>query len=481
MLAYLYHALNSFRSQFARRKTWILFCALVLGFIGCSRMDGLTDICRFFHLGESGYHALLHFFRSNAWNLDTLTTFWGNFILSQGHHLEVEGRMLLNGDHILNPKDGRKMPGVVSLRQDSETQSKPSYFRGHRWSALGMVVGCLKQPSCVPLSLRLHQGFAHLGLETDDEGHKQTLGQRMVQMALQTALHLNKPAIFVLDAFFSVGTVFRAASHVMLGEMPFLTLLVRAKKNYVAYHHPPEVQEKKRGRPRKYGEKLKLYDEFERTETFEQEEALIYGKKETLSYRTELLLWKPIDQALLFIWVKTSHGQMVLMCNDLNFNPVKAIQCYCLRMRIEVMFSWLSCLLGAFDYRFWSKFLPRHSRRPTKNSEMQGPLPEHQERVKQVWECYERFVMVAGIALGLMKLIALQFPQQVWGQFRWFLRSRSRELPSARTVKAVLACQLQDEFRNLACHAIMREIRDSYKQTHPPFSEAENVEFKEAA
>ncbi len=481
MLAYVYHVLSSFRSQFARRRTWLLFCAVVLGFLGTSPVDGITAFCRFFHFGDSGYHAMLHFFRSNAWNLETLSSFWWNFIMSQNHHLQVDERVLLLGDHIYIPKDGRRMPGLVAIHQDSETQTKPSYFRGHRWAALGLIIGSWKQPSCLPLTLRLHQGFAHLGQEVDDEGHKQTLGQRMIQMALEAALQLRRPAILVLDAFFSVSTVFRAASEVMLKDRPYLTVLVRAKKNYVAHEIPKESEQKKMGRRRKYGNKLKLHDVFDQEEEFEQAQALIYGKEETIRYKAQELVWKPLKGSLLFIWVHSSRGMMVLMCNDLNIDPIQAIECYSLRIRVEVMFGWLKGLLGAFCYRFWSKGLPAQSRRPTKNSLMEAPPAEKQKMVTQVWECYEKFVLLGAISLGILQLLALKFSKNVWRCFHWYLRSRSRQLPSVRTVKAVLSRQIVEDFGSVACHATMQELRESYTQTHPPFSETQNVEFKEAA
>ena len=75
------------------------------------------------------------------------------------------------------------------------------------------------------------------------------------------------------------------------------------------------------------------------------------------------------------------------------------------------------------------------------------------------WEAYERFVMLAAIALGLLQLIALQFTPAIWQQHVGFLRTRSRSLPSERTVKQVIAPQLVRDFLNPAARGIMREIR----------------------
>ena len=62
MLRYLYHALCAFRSAFSRRRSWLLFCAVVISFLAAPEMVGVTSMCRFWRGAESDYHALCHFF-----------------------------------------------------------------------------------------------------------------------------------------------------------------------------------------------------------------------------------------------------------------------------------------------------------------------------------------------------------------------------------------------------------------------------------
>ena len=89
-------------------------------------------------------------------------------MLSHAPLVEVAGRLVLLSDHTHVGKDGGRMPGVVSLRETSETQSKPDYFRGQCWGAVGLLVGTLSACFCLPLSLQIHQGFQHLGEEDTD-------------------------------------------------------------------------------------------------------------------------------------------------------------------------------------------------------------------------------------------------------------------------------------------------------------------------
>ena len=125
-------------------------------------MIGVTSFCRFWGLGESSYLSFIKFFRSEAFSLQNLLHHWTNFVLAQGESIMVQGRAVLLGDHTYVPKDGRRMPEVVTLHQNSETQSKPSYFRGHCWGGVCLLICSLAEPFEIPLSLGLHQGQIHI-------------------------------------------------------------------------------------------------------------------------------------------------------------------------------------------------------------------------------------------------------------------------------------------------------------------------------
>jgi len=146
------------------------------------------------------------------------------------------------------------------------------------------------------------------------------------------------------------------------------------------------------------------------------------------------------------------------MCSDLNQEPIAAVELYCVRPRIEVMFDMLKNLIGAFSYRFWSKKMPKHSRKPKKNKYL-TPVPiDSLNTVKKCWEGCERFVMLGAISLGLLQLIALKYTQNVWEHFDAFLRTRSRSLPSERTVKYVMARLIINNFLISPKNGIMRII-----------------------
>jgi hypothetical protein len=459
MLTYMYHALGSFRSVFSRHRTWVLFVMVVLGFLGATEMIGVSSLCRFWGLDVHGYHSLLHFFRSTAWSLEGLLAHWAALVLSQQVAVVVAARTVLIGDHTYVAKDGRRMPGVVTLHQESETQSKPSYFRGHCWGALGLLIGSLPTPFCLPLELRLHQGFEHLSQRASAE-RALTLAERPVAMALAFARQYARPALLILDAYFAVAPVFQLAASLwsIRDQAPWLTLIVRAKKNYVAYIPAAPSQATKRGRPRQYGDKVALMEVFDHPALFTPVTCQLYGQREEVAIAAANLLWKPSGGLLRFVFAHTRLGPIVLMCSDLQQDPVLALELYCARVRIETMFAMLKNLLCIFGYRFWSKQLPRHSRAPKSNDTLQAPATAGVEAVQRGWQACERFVMLGATALGLLQLLALKYPETIWFHFDAFLRTRSRALPSEATARHVVARSVLDDFLTLQPSATMQEI-----------------------
>jgi len=422
-------------------------------------MQGVSSLCRFWLMETSGYYTLLHFFRSSAWDLGSLLEVWYSWVISQGHSHCSQKRLAVIGDHTYVTKDGRRTPGVVTLHQTSESQSKPSYFKGQCWGALGLLIGGRLTPFALPLCFQMHQGWIHLG--QDSKENSLTLAEAIVQMAIDFAWKVQKPVVLTLDAFFSVQSVFRLAESIYWIPLkaPLVTIIVRAKKNYVAYFQADRDEYSGRGRPRTYGESIHLMEVFDSLHIFEEGTARIYGRTETFRWCMMDLLWKPTGGLIRFVFALTSRGPIILMCSNLMQDPIAAVELYCLRTRIETMFDLFKNVVHGFQCHFWSQKMKKHSRSPESNKMLKPPKKEDLQTVQACWEAYERFVMVAAIALGLLQLSSLTFSNRIWKHYQGFLRTQSRSVPSERTTKNLMATLLVQDLISLAPSATMREIR----------------------
>ncbi len=62
-------------------------------------------------------------------------------------------------DGVKQSMEGRRMPGVKRMAQESETQTKPDMIHGHMWGTIGILVGDCENLACVPVSMRIHDGL----------------------------------------------------------------------------------------------------------------------------------------------------------------------------------------------------------------------------------------------------------------------------------------------------------------------------------
>ena len=70
---------------------------------------------------------------------------------------------VLIGDGVKQSKEGRRIPAVKKLFQESENSAKPEYIHGHMFGSLGILAGNTGNWACIPLSIRLHDGLQAAG------------------------------------------------------------------------------------------------------------------------------------------------------------------------------------------------------------------------------------------------------------------------------------------------------------------------------
>ena len=158
-LAWL-RALQPLRPACARTTTF-LWLVVILAAL-CLRPDlaGITSLVRSLGLSNASYYCLLHFFHSPALALDPLTQLWCRTLqgLFCRRLVRVNGRPIVLVDGLKRPKEGRKMPGVKSLHQESRCNAKASFIMGHSLQAAALLVQAAGVCLAVPVAARIHEG-----------------------------------------------------------------------------------------------------------------------------------------------------------------------------------------------------------------------------------------------------------------------------------------------------------------------------------
>jgi hypothetical protein len=128
--------LRELRAAFKREATYEWFVLLIWGVILTTQEPGVTSYVNALGLSEAYYGQALHWFSSRAFKIQKLCGVWGEWLRDHPNRHELRGQLVYVGDGVKVGKEGRKMPGVKKLHQESEDTSKPEWIRGHYFSAL---------------------------------------------------------------------------------------------------------------------------------------------------------------------------------------------------------------------------------------------------------------------------------------------------------------------------------------------------------
>ena len=290
-------AVRCLRAACNRSLTFVWMTLVLIGL--CCRSDnlGVTSFVRVLNLREDAYHRFLHLFHSKALDLGVLTSCWVRLCLVLFRPFQVGTRLVCLADGIKAPKEGKCMPGVKLLHQESQNNTKPEYIMGHSFQALSLLVHSAGgQVAAVPLTSRIHEGLVFSNRDS------KTLLDKLVALLLSITLIWNKPVVLVADAYYASGKVI--TPHLKNGHH----LVTRAKTNAVAYLPAPKVTHPGKGRPRIYGQKVRLKDMAADDGAFTSAPSPVYGERDVMvRFRVLDLLWKPVGRIVRFCIVH--HGQ----------------------------------------------------------------------------------------------------------------------------------------------------------------------------
>ena len=286
----------------------------------------------------------------------------------------------------------------------------------------------------------------------------------MATMATDLVAIMDKRCLLALDAYFAVGPVFKIVKKALdANGRQLVHIVTRAKSNAVAYDNPPG-KTGARGRPRKYGSKLKLMALFEsRAAAFEQIDIDLYGSCKSVSFLCLDLIWKPVAEKVRFVLVMDGAERFILMSSDLSLSAPDIVRAYSLRFKIEVNFKVLKHLMGAFYYRFWTSAWPRIGKRTV--SDLSEITDSRRKRlIQQTANAIEAFANFGCIATGILQIVALNFHETIWKKYSGWLRTVTSTVPSEEVVKSVVQQEYYHNFRSFSDTAIYRIIMSKSKK-----------------
>ena len=421
-----FDAVLALRQACARNRTFLWMTLVRVGFSIRDDLLGVSSFIRACFLKGTKYRRLLYCFHSPALHLQKLTALWIRLVLRLFCPVTFGDYILLIADGLKVPKEGKKMPAVKKLHQESQNNSKATFIMGHSFQALGLLVhGTVGQFFCVPLVSRIHEGLVWSNRDN------RTLLDKLVGLFLQIVTFLPQKSILIADAYYASKKVIIP----LLREGHHLVTRVRITTR--AYHQAPPAKKRKRGRPKFYGKKVLLRDYFQHLEDFLTAPRPVYGEDNvSIQYLCMDLLWRPIGQLVRFVLVKhPNRGCMILMTTQILLHPLDVIRIYGYRFKIEVSFKQALHTLGTYAYHFWLKAMPPRRRR-SGNQYLHRATEEYRQQIRRKMAAYHRYVQLGCIAQGLLQSLSVTFGKKVWRHFGSWLRTMNLDKAPSEMVVA---------------------------------------------
>ncbi|GAC1335198.1 MAG: hypothetical protein NVSMB28_32500 [Collimonas sp.] len=419
-------AVHVLRPACRRSLTFVWMTLALMGL--CCRSDnaGVTSFVRVLNFSGKAYHRFLHFFHSKALDLDVLTSCWVRLCLILFRPFEVGSHLVCIADGIKAPKEGKRMPGVKLLHQQSASNTKPEYIMGHSLQAISLLVHSGGgQVASVPLCSRIHEGLVFSNRDS------RTLLDKLVALLFSIAGAWERRVLLIADAYYASGNVI----------LPLLAnghhLLTRAKSNAVAYMPVPKTACRGRGRPKIYGKKVRLADLAKDNAAFTSAPSPVYGENDVIvRYRASDLMWRPVGRIVRFVIVHHPvRGTIFLLSSDTSLDPLEILQLYGYRFKIELGFRQAVHVIGTYAYHFWMADM-KPVRRGNGDQYLHWTSDAYRDGVRRKLRAYHVHVQLGCIAQGLLLHLAINHTAQVWRGFRSWLRTMNPAMPPSELIVA---------------------------------------------
>ena len=286
MCEFIEEVLARFHSVIRGDKAFACFIILVCGIMLRTDYLGITSIVRALALRPEVYNALVHFCHASSWDLTLIRHCWWETIAKCMPLYQECGMYIFIADGVKQAKEGRRIPGVKRLHQESETQSKAEYIFGHMLGCVGVLIGKAGVLFCLAASLRLHDGLQECAAWAG--GQACWALSHVVQLFMDcsdVAQRIGGAAIVVMDRYFLTTPGLLMLQQLNKARTVHLDVIIQAKKNCIAYDLPPAREPGQRGRPRQKGDKVQVAALFQtHRDAFIPAKVELYGKIQALRY-----------------------------------------------------------------------------------------------------------------------------------------------------------------------------------------------------
>jgi hypothetical protein len=237
------------------------------------------------------------------------------------------------------------------------------FFYVHLWLTLSSILihnsfGTI----CFPLLARMYvkaKDVKTIGLSFKSKTEQAV---ELAKWAYKCCNNLGKQLWLVTDGGFTRASFLKPV--IKTGVI----VVTRLRKDAVLYAELKQPKKRKRGRPRKYGKRIKLINTVNDPDGWFKIKAFLYGREETKEVKVFKALYKPAGCMIQVLVVRESEGCFrAFMCTDLTASAEQILEAVADRYAIEQNFSdikeiegvgqqqvrTLNSNIGAFHLNLW--------------------------------------------------------------------------------------------------------------------------------
>jgi len=237
-------------------------------------------------------------------------------------------------DDFIVPRVSAKAPAVKYHYEHSQKPNRPRYIWGQQWVALGLALPWGKICACIPLLLRLHKKVGNTS--------KIKRAVMLAKLVLPLVENVKDAVIRVLaDCWYMKKTFI-----LTLMELG-VYVIGQVRKDTALYFRPEPWSKSKRGRPRKYGNRIND-NELSKLTVF-YKIIRIYGKRQIVKFKSTICLARFLKGVpVIAVWcqLEDQKNWTLILSTDLTLKPERIIKLYGRRWKTEPMFNEIKHLFG---------------------------------------------------------------------------------------------------------------------------------------
>jgi len=322
-----------------QRSAWRL-SVIIAGIVFAKGRKTVTSWFRAAGINKR-YKAFYYFVGSIGQNTEIIATALFEFMIKLVY--KNQSRVLMAIDDSPTPRYGPKVAGAGIHRNPTPTPDGKKFIYGHIWVTLSAIARHKNFGTIgLPLLARMYvkaKDIKAIGLSFKSKTEQAV---QLSKWAYNCCRSLGKRLWLVTDGGFTRASFLKPV--IRMGAV----IVTRLRKDAVLYAELKQPRKRKRGRPRKYGKRIKLNNVVKSSDGWFNVKAFLYGKQEIKDVKVFKALYKSAGCLVQVLVIHEGKDCFrAFMCTDLTASAAQILEAVADRCAIEQNFSDLKEIEGA--------------------------------------------------------------------------------------------------------------------------------------